>query len=118
MFGDTMCLHDPDDEFTNPALYAASVPIPADLAKAIKVELKTSYVVLEDHETGAYGTRKRPVADMGDLSTQMEVRYALNHFALPILTTRLYAHPECAKFKTPHLLRWRLMQYWKLRNKF
>ena len=30
-------------------------------------------------------------------------------FALPILTTRLYARPGCAKLQIPLLLRWRLL---------
>ena len=49
-FGKTMCLNDLDGGGITPPPFAASVRIPADLAKAIDEDLKPSSGVLEDPE--------------------------------------------------------------------
>ena len=68
-FGDTMCLHDLDEGAVTPPPCAASLTISADLAKAIDEELKSASGVIEDPETGASDSTKRPAAGMDDFYT-------------------------------------------------
>ena len=82
-FGATMCLHDLDEGALTPPPCAASVPIPADLAKAIDQELKASSGVLDDPETGASGSPKRPDAGMDDLCSVVAVRSPMAHVCSP-----------------------------------
>ena len=53
---------------------AASVPIPAELAKAIEEELKDSSGVISDSTTDASGLPPRPTASMDDLCTKVGAR--------------------------------------------
>ena len=129
-FGTTMCLHDLDEGALTPPSCAASVPIPADLAKAIEEELKASSRVLGDSEQGTSCLTTRPAAGMSSHFSEAAVQYpiapifggsgSVPHctFALTILTTRLYAQSECAKYQIPQLLRWQLLLYRRVRNKF
>ena len=82
-FGNTMCLNDLNGGAVTPPPCAASVPIPADLAKAIDQELKASSGVLDDPETGASGSPKRPDAGMDDLCSVVAVRSPMAHVRAP-----------------------------------
>ena len=101
-FGDTMCLHDLDEGAVTPPPGAASVPIPAYLAKVIDEELKASSGVLEDLETGPSGSLNRPDAGMGDLSSAVSVRSlmayvrALDTHDQTLRATRVRKFPDIA----------------------
>ena len=77
--GATMCLQDLDEGSATPPPCAAGVPFPADLAKAIEEEFKASFEVLDDPETGASGSPKRPDAGIGDLCSVVAVWSPMTH---------------------------------------
>uniref|UniRef100_M4C200 Uncharacterized protein n=1 Tax=Hyaloperonospora arabidopsidis (strain Emoy2) TaxID=559515 RepID=M4C200_HYAAE len=97
-FGNTMCLNDLDGGAITPPPCSASVPIPAELAKAIVEELKVSSGVIEEPS----GLTTRPAASMGDLCTQVEVRSPIEHFSASdphdqtLCTTRVRNIPDNA----------------------
>ena len=91
-----------DEGVVNPPPCAASVPIPADLAKAIEEELKASSGVIDVSDTGASGLTTRPIASMGGLCTQVAVRSPMEHFRAPdphdqtLRATRVRKIPDSA----------------------
>uniref|UniRef100_M4BVA1 RxLR effector candidate protein n=1 Tax=Hyaloperonospora arabidopsidis (strain Emoy2) TaxID=559515 RepID=M4BVA1_HYAAE len=74
---------------------SASVPIPAELAKAIEEELKASSGVIEEPS----GFTTRPAASMGDLCTQVAVRSpieVLDHYDQTLRAARVRKIPDTA----------------------
>ena len=81
---------------------AFSVPISAELIKAIEEELNASYGVTEYLKTGASGLTTRHVAVMGNICTQVAVRSPMEHFRAPnphdqtLRATRVRKIPDTA----------------------
>ena len=93
-----MCLNDLDGGAVTPPPCSASVPIPAELAKAIEQELKNSSGAIEEPS----GLTTRPTAGMGDLCTQVASRSSIEHFRAPnphdqtLRATRVRKIPDTA----------------------
>ena len=101
-FGNTMCLNDLNGGAVTPPPCAASVPIPADLAKAIEEELKASSGVIDVSGTGASSFLTRPTASTGGLCTQVAVRSSMEQCRVPdphdqtLRATRVRKIPDSA----------------------
>uniref|UniRef100_A0AAV1U7U0 Uncharacterized protein n=1 Tax=Peronospora matthiolae TaxID=2874970 RepID=A0AAV1U7U0_9STRA len=101
-FGNTMCLNDLNGGAVTPPIFAASVPVPADLAKAIEEELKASSKVIDVSDTGASSLLTRPTASMGGLCTQVAVRSPMEQRRAPdphdqtLRATRIRKIPDSA----------------------
>ena len=91
-----------DEGVVNPPPCAASVPIPADLAKATEEELKASSGVIDVSDTGASSFLTRPTASTGGLCTQVAVRSSMEQCRVPdphdqtLRATRVRKIPDSA----------------------